>query len=108
MIVTNTSAQSFTIDGAYNLDPVRVYIENYEPGKGRITMACYNNAWTGYWGGMGGRDIRQFFIDCDTDYLSGSLMQGMKRPTKADESYLKRVIDAVKEAFNRQVNGRQR
>lgn len=28
---------SFVITGAERLDPVRVMIENYEPGKGRIT-----------------------------------------------------------------------
>lgn len=32
---------SFVITGAERLDPVRVMIENYEPGKGRITITCY-------------------------------------------------------------------
>lgn len=40
---------SFVITGAERLDPVRVMIENYEPGKGRITITCYGKAWTAAW-----------------------------------------------------------
>ena len=43
---------SFVITGAERLDPVRVMIENYEPGKGRITITCYGKAWTAAWAVM--------------------------------------------------------
>ena len=38
MKVEKTDVLAFTISEVERLDPVRVMIENYEPGKGRITM----------------------------------------------------------------------
>lgn len=62
------------ITGAKALDPIRVQLENMEPGKGRITIECYGQAWSAYWGGMGkGRTIDQFFCSCDNGYLAGNL-----------------------------------
>src|SRR5690606_8657631 len=37
------------------LDPIVVYFEDYAPGRGRITVACYGDAWTAAWGAMGDR-----------------------------------------------------
>lgn len=47
--VEKINVLSFIITGAERLDPVRVMIENYEPGKGRITITCFGKAWTGAW-----------------------------------------------------------
>lgn len=62
---------SFTITGAVRLDPVRVMIENYEPGKGRITVTCYGQAWTGAWLAMGGDSVQEFIKRVSNDYLIG-------------------------------------
>lgn len=62
---------SFTITGAERLDPVRVMIENYEPGKGRITVTCYGQAWTGAWFAMGGDTVQEFIKRVSNDYLIG-------------------------------------
>lgn len=64
---------SFTITGAERLDPVRVMIENYEPGKGRITVTCYGQAWTGAWFAMGGDSVQEFIKRVSNDYLIGCL-----------------------------------
>lgn len=64
---------SFTITGAERLDPVRVMIENYEPGKGRITVTCYGQAWTGAWFAMGGDTVQEFIKRVSNDYLIGCL-----------------------------------
>ena len=64
---------SFTITGAERLDPVRVMIENYEPGKGRITVTCYGQAWTGAWFAMGGDTVQAFIKRVSNDYLIGCL-----------------------------------
>ncbi|HFU4523188.1 TPA: hypothetical protein ACGPBP_001631 [Klebsiella variicola] len=62
---------SFTITGAERLDPVRVMIENYEPGKGRITVTCYGQAWTGAWFAMGGDTVQAFIQRVSNEYLIG-------------------------------------
>lgn len=62
---------SFTITGAERLDPVRVMIENYEPGKGRITVTCYGKAWTGAWFAMGGDSVQEFIKRVSNEYLIG-------------------------------------
>ncbi|HHG0849177.1 TPA: hypothetical protein ACPUHY_002676 [Klebsiella pneumoniae] len=62
---------SFSITGAERLDPVRVMIENYEPGKGRITVTCYGQAWTGAWFAMGGDSVQEFIKRVSNEYLIG-------------------------------------
>lgn len=53
-----------------NLDPITVYMEDYEPGKGKITVECYGQSWSAYWGGMSGRTVGEFFCSCDEGYIS--------------------------------------
>lgn len=62
---------SLVITGAERLDPVRVMIENYEPGKGRITITCYGKAWTAAWFAMGGDDVQTFIKRVSNEYLIG-------------------------------------
>ncbi|EPN6531218.1 hypothetical protein L349_07221 [Enterobacter sp. MGH 3] len=64
---------AYTVTGAERLDPVRVMIENYEPGKGRITVTCYGRAWTGAWFAMGGDTVQDFIKRVSNDYLIGCL-----------------------------------
>ncbi|MBU1978634.1 MAG: hypothetical protein KJ958_05625, partial [Gammaproteobacteria bacterium] len=73
MITKKTTVTRLEITEAKALDPIRVYIEDYEPGKGRITISCYDSAWVGYWGGMSGATISQFFMRSDACYLCGNL-----------------------------------
>ena len=88
------------IEGSNNLDPIRVITEDFEPGKGRIIIVCYDAAWVGYWGAMSGRTIAKFFVDCDAGYLLGNLQcaSGLYK-TKNHALYLQRVIIAVQEAL---------
>lgn len=55
------------------LDPVTIYLENFEPGRGRITITCFRKSWSASWPAMGGRSVEQFFISCDDEYLAGNL-----------------------------------
>ncbi|MFQ2454620.1 hypothetical protein ACK31M_19785 [Aeromonas caviae] len=56
-----------------NLDPITVYLENHEPGRGSITIKCFDESWTAAWGAMGGRSVEAFFISCDDHYLAKNL-----------------------------------
>lgn len=73
MKVEKSDVLAFTISDVERLDPVRVMIENYEPGKGRITVTCYGQAWTGAWFAMGGDTVQAFIKRVSNDYLIGCL-----------------------------------
>lgn len=100
MRVTRSTVTKLEIVDAPRLDPIRVYIEDYEPGKGRITISCYDAAWVGYWGGMSGKSIAEFFTNCDADYLAGNLSSAASLShANHNKKYLIRVIEAVREAL---------
>lgn len=64
---------AFTVTGAERLDPVRVMIENIEPGKGLLTITCFGQSWNGAWGSMGGDTVQDFVKRVSNDYLIGCL-----------------------------------
>lgn len=55
------------------LDPVTVFLEDFEPRKGKITIECYGKSWSSYWGGMGDSTIAEFFVGCNDSYLAKNL-----------------------------------
>lgn len=77
MKVSTSTVTKLTITEAPALDPINVFLEDLEPRKGRITIRCYDKAWTAYWGGMGEQTIAQFFCSCDQHYIAGNLDQGI-------------------------------
>jgi hypothetical protein len=100
MIIKQSTITRLEITEAPSLDPIRVYVEDYEPGKGRITISCYDAAWVGYWGAMGKENIAQFFTSCDAEYLAGNLgcAASLSR-AEHRRKYLVRVIKAVQQAL---------
>lgn len=91
---------AWRISGAKALDPITVYWWDGRPDEGNVTLLCYGCAWTAYFGGMGGRTIKQFFAEADTPYLTGKLgITPILTQRKADHSYLGRIIEAVKAAI---------
>lgn len=83
MKITETKVQSLEITEVERLDPIRVMAENYEPGRGRITITCYGKAWTSFWPAMGGDTVQQFFIRVSNDYLIGNFAPQMQ--SEADD-----------------------
>lgn len=77
------------------LDPIRVTLDDIEPGKGRINIECYGKAWASYWGAMGKRSIADFVMSCDNGYLISNFSPGMwatHHTGEALEADAKRVI----------------
>jgi hypothetical protein len=71
-----------SIMDSHSLDPIRVTLDDIEPGKGRINIECWGRAWASYWGAMGkDNTLAQFFVSCDNDYLIRNLAENM-RPTR--------------------------
>lgn len=78
-----------------SLDPVTVYVEEFEQGAGRATIVCYNQAWTCYWGSMGRRDLVTFVAGCDRFYVAGNMLTGRRNKVPAHEQfYVERVAQA--------------
>lgn len=85
MKVTTETVKRITITGASRapglgmLDPIRVMIDNIEPGKGRITIECYGKSWSSYWGAMGEKNTVEDFVQkCDVDYVVNCLSRGIQ------------------------------
>lgn len=111
MKIEKSKIEKLKITEAKNLDPVSVYLEDFEPGKGKIIIECYGKSWSSYWGAMSGRTISEFFFDANNDYLACKLANGIQSrvyESPDDEigepnhhyEYLCRIIDAVREALS--------
>lgn len=87
----------FTIFEAPNLDPVTVFMQDVKPSHCRLIIECYGESWTAYWGGMGPREMVEFLLSCNAEYIIGKMET--KRMLKRDIPYLKRIVDAVLEAL---------
>ena len=55
------------------LDTVTMILEDLEPSKGKLTIDCYGEAWTAYWGSMGKFTISEFINSAGAHYLAGKL-----------------------------------
>lgn len=96
MNIERTTTETLTITGAPALDPITVFLQDSEPGRGRITVECYGRAWSAFFGAMGGsRSIREFACGVPPEYLADKLWDIDKKPTKAAEAYLLRIVTAV-------------
>ena len=95
------SVEAIMIGGDPKLDPICVYWENSSHGQGRVTITCYGEAWTAYWGAMGENNIKQFFLRADDDYIAHRLQGAQfQKHTHGHLSYLKRIVRAVKESIS--------
>ena len=78
MKIEETKITKLMIPRDRGLDSISIYLENYEPGVGRITIVCYNEVWTAFWGAMGSSaesdcNVQKFFCSCDEHYLAKNL-----------------------------------
>lgn len=73
MQIIEESIRRLTISMVPGLDPIRVALEDIQPGKGRINIECFGKSWASFWGAMGNRTIADFFTDCNVSYLAGNL-----------------------------------
>ena len=73
MKVEKTVVSKIQITDIEHLDAIGVIFEDLGPRQGKITIDCYSQAWSAYWGGMGDRTIAQFFCSCDEHYLAKNL-----------------------------------
>lgn len=89
MKVESSTVQKIRITGVKSLDPVNVYIEDFDVGRGRIVIECFGESWAHGWSAMGDDRIREFFLACDEHYLAGKLASGLESTVVDDEAIRK-------------------
>lgn len=73
MKIEQSTAIKLRITEVESLDPITIFLEDYEIGKGKIVIECYGKSWSSYWGAMSGQTIAQFFCSCNHSYLISNL-----------------------------------
>lgn len=99
MKIETRQCDYITISGADRLDPIKVFFEDTAEGAGQITVTCYGSAWSAYFGAMGDRNIKQFALSASADYLAGAMLSTIRKATKREEQYLKRIVLAVQDVL---------
>ena len=86
MIITESTVKKLMINGIQDLDAIAVMVENFGPGAGKITITCFNECWSNYWGAMGKHHtIESFFMKCSNDYLVGKLKSELRDEINDDD-----------------------
>ena len=93
------------------LDPITVYVEQYGPTASRITVQCYAQAWTAYWGSHGANPVEDFVVRCHPEYVAENLTWGnngrmLKRVEKLQRDYLVRIAEAIQAEFAKTKGGK--
>ena len=93
------------VEGMYipesaGLDGITVFWQNYEPGRGAVTLTVWGSAWTCSFGAMSGETIQEFFAKADVSYLVNKLgITPRLKQSKREEVYLGRIVTAVKKSL---------
>lgn len=88
-----------------SLDPVTVYFDDIREHVGQITVICFGEAWTAYFGAMPKEDltVESFFRTADSHYMTNALIRAQfTKQTKQHEKYLMRIVEAVRQALNQE------
>ena len=79
MQVETSTVTKLLITGVNGLDPISVYLEDFAPCKGKITVSCFDKTWHAYWGGMwDGLTVGQFFCKLNEAYIIGYFDRSLK------------------------------
>ncbi|MEO9387117.1 hypothetical protein [Chromobacterium phragmitis] len=72
-----STIQKIAVSGIDGIDPFSIYLEDFGPGQGKITITSFDLALSRYWSHMGQQHtISSFFLKASDGYLLSKLMQG--------------------------------
>lgn len=101
MKITESTARKILITdliNSHSLDPITVYIEDYAPGSGRITIASWDGTWSNHWGSMGEQyNIQSFIMKCSNDYLAGKFLNGKTHEPSLEATVKKAKLQVIKD-----------
>lgn len=95
MKITASQVTALVLSDLDNLDPITVYLENPEPGRGWITIRCWDACWAAGWPSMSGRSVEEFFVARDDDYLAKNLSSIPEEVTAEGEVLAKHLRGMV-------------
>lgn len=92
--------------GLGDLDAVTAFLQDFEPGRGQLTLVCWGRAWTHYWGSMGnGSSLAEFVLKASPGYVVGKLMLTrdvlLARAERREERWLAQIVDALKDELRK-------
>lgn len=61
MKVEKLQVEKLRVTDVDGLDPIDIYLEKPTETSGKITVVCYGESWSGYWGGVGEAGFESFF-----------------------------------------------
>ncbi|MBO2684951.1 hypothetical protein [Shewanella algae] len=93
MKIESSMVRKLLITDVEQLDQITVYLENFDPGEGKITIECFGKSWSSYWPAMSGRTVEEFFVDIDNGYAIKNLC-GSLRDTVDDDVATEKMIKA--------------
>lgn len=93
--------------GRQDLDAVTAFMQDFEPGRGQLTLVCWGRAWSHFWGAMGGGStLADFLGSASTGYIVGKLMLTrdvlLKRAEPREERWLSQIVEALKDELRRE------
>lgn len=98
MNIEKSTVTKLVISEIESLDPVTVFLEDFEPGKGKITVSCWGKSWTGYWGAMGkDHTVAQFFCSCSDDYIIGCFDSQLRATKFSGDALVKKARKVILE-----------
>ncbi len=83
MKITKSTIEKLALTEIKGLDPISVFLENFGPGQGKLTVECFGDAWSHYWGAMGDGDLTSFLASANVEYITGKLF-----PCEMDRSVI--------------------
>lgn len=88
----------YILSGHDDLDDVTMIIEDTKSGhydapcRGKVTLECYGQSWSAFWGAMGGDSVLEFIDTTNVGYLVGCLDRGLSSTVFDFE----KITDAVR------------
>lgn len=73
MKITESTVTKLCLTEIKGLDPVTVFLEDFGPGQGKLTVECFGDAWSQYWGSMGAGDLISFLASANVEYIAMKL-----------------------------------
>lgn len=92
MKIVKSIVEKMVITDIMGLDPLNVFVEDYRPKYGKVTIECFGDCWSYSWGGLPETEtMAQFFIRADVHYL-GNKLRGEMKETIEDEDGLEKAL----------------
>ena len=96
MKIETSTVTKLLISGIPRLDPISLFLEDFGPGRGKVTISVFGDSWSAGWGAMGEEfDIRRFLVACNEDYLIRKLSCGIERTIDDYEG----LVEAAKQSI---------